>query len=243
MPASRETDPPADTQEPRALSTTALSLRCAHETSQYFGRRPHDPRFCLELFRRAIAEGSQEAWEAVFTQYQPLVAGWVIRHPAFHRCGEDESYFVNRAFEKLWSAMVGRGVSQLGDLPGVLRYLQMCVHSAVVDHLRQQEKPLDELEPVPLGDSDTGPEPSAYDPQLERVEREEFWGLVNRKLRDKKEKQVVYGSYVLGLKPQEICAVFHKQFATPEDVYLAKQNVLARLRRDPELRRSLGLDD
>jgi len=240
---SRETVSSAAPEEPQDLSVADLARRCAQETSQFFGRRAHDPRYCLELFRRAIAAGDQSAWEAVFTQYRPLVAGWVIRHPAFHRCREEEPYFVNRAFEKLWSAMAGRSVSGFGDLAGILRYLQMCVHSAVVDHLRRLHSSAEGPDPIPLGDSVPAMEPAAPAGQIDRVEREEFWTLINRKLRGRKEKEVVYGSYVLGLKPQEICSIFHRTFPTAGDVYLAKQNVLTRLRRDRELRRLLGIDD
>jgi DNA-directed RNA polymerase specialized sigma24 family protein len=242
-PASRKAESPANPEDVQGFSVGELARRCTHETSQYFNRRPHDPRFCLELFRRAITEADQTAWEAVFIQYRPLVTGWVVRHPAFHRCREEEPYFVNRAFEKFWSALAGREVAGVGDLPGVLRYLQMCVHSAVVDHLRQERPALQAYDSEPDGDSGTIREPSAPDGEIERVEREEFWRLIDRKLRSRKDKQVIYASYVLGLKPQEVCSVFHKTFTTPADVYLAKQNVLSRLRRDPELRQLLGIDD
>ena len=222
---------------------TNLAQRCAEETSHFFGGQAHDPRYCYELFHRAVVRGEQAAWEAVFSQYRPLVTAWVLRHPGFRRTGEEDAYFVNRAFEKLWSALTAESFSRFESLAAILRYLQMCVHSAVVDHLRQTEHRWEP--PVPASPSSEEPrrEPSAYDPQLDRLEREQLWAVIERKLRDEKERQVIYASYVIGLKPQEICATFHKLFRSADAVYLAKQNVLARLRRDPDLRRSLGLGD
>ena len=55
-----------------------------------------------------------------------------------------------------------------------------------------------------------------------------------------RERLVVYASFSLGLKPRELCAQYGDQFANVRDVYRIKQNVLERLRRDPELKTILG---
>jgi DNA-directed RNA polymerase specialized sigma24 family protein len=222
---------------------TDLAQRCAEETSHFFGGQAHDPRYCHELLYRAVVLGEQAAWEAVFAQYRPLVTAWVLRHPGFRQTGEEGAYFVNRAFEKLWAALTVETFGRFESLAAILRYLQMCVHSAVVDHLRQAEHAWERAAASPPSAEEPKQEPSGYDPQLDRLERAEFWAVIEGKLRDDKERQVIYASYVIGLKPQEICEVFHKLFGSPDEVYLAKQNVLARLRRDPDLRHSLGLGD
>ena len=72
----------------RVLALASVAQRCARETELFFQRRRYNPRYCFELFRRAIVERSQGAWELAYAQYRPLVAGWVERHPAFPASGE-----------------------------------------------------------------------------------------------------------------------------------------------------------
>ena len=62
------------------------------------------------------------------------------RHAAFPASGEEAQYFVNRAFDKLWTAMTPQKFERFPDLKSLLRYLQMCVHSAIIDHVRVAER-------------------------------------------------------------------------------------------------------
>jgi DNA-directed RNA polymerase specialized sigma24 family protein len=218
------------------LALPDVARRCAQETSRFFGRQQHDPAFCYELFRRALADRDECAWELLYTQYSPLVTGWVKRHPAFAASGEDPAYFVNRTFEKLWVALTSERFGCFPDLPALLRYLQMCVHSAVVDHLRGGER-------AAIGAADDPPpEESGEDEAGADLERAEFWQAVGSRLHDEKERRVVYGSFVLGLKPREMQSRFPGTFRDVQEVYAIKENVLARLGRDAELRKLLMLD-
>ena len=120
------------------LQTFALggiAHRCTEETALFFAHRPHDPRYCYELFRRAILLRNQRAWELIYAEYQPLAAGWINRHSGFPASGEETQYFVNRAFEKMWQAVTPDRFNQFPDLQSLLRYLQMCAHSAIMDRL------------------------------------------------------------------------------------------------------------
>lgn len=92
--------------DPRLLTLPGLALRCGQESERFFRRQDYDPRYCFELFRRAILHRNSQAWEIIYTQYRPLVAGWVERHPTFPTSHEENEYFVNRAFEKMWTALI-----------------------------------------------------------------------------------------------------------------------------------------
>jgi hypothetical protein len=83
---------------------------------------------------------NQRAWELICAQYDAQVSRWVKRHPAFPTSGEEVPYFVNRAFEKTWVALTAERFGNFPDLKSLLRYLQMCVHSAVMDHARTAER-------------------------------------------------------------------------------------------------------
>jgi len=223
---------------PENLSLSSIAYRCARETDAFFARRPHDPRFCFELFRRAIVEHSERAWRLVYDQYRPLVAGWTERHSAFSSCGEEVQFIVNGAFDRMWSALTPDRFQRFSDLRSLLRYLQMCVHSVILDLVRKTQLPqisLNHAEPnlaqISLHNLGSRPEDGIY--------RQEFWQAIQARLKDEQELRVVYASFVLGLKPREICARYEDLFVDVRQVYRVKENVLARLRRDSELYRAL----
>lgn len=226
----------------RVSALASIAHRCARETELFFQRQPHDPRYCFELFRRAIADRDQGAWALVYAQYQPLVTRWVERHSAFASSGEDVEYFVNRAFEKMWAAINPDKFSRFPDLKSLLRYLQMCVHSAILDQVRQAQHLviLSSVEDLARGSMPQSP--TTDEQALAGVYRQQFWDQISTRLRNEQERKVVYGSFVLGLKPREICVQFQRTFRDVREVYRVKENVLARLRRDTELGEVLGHD-
>jgi DNA-directed RNA polymerase specialized sigma24 family protein len=222
-----------------AFTVAGIAHRCAQETQRFFERLGYDARYCFELFRRAVVDRSQQAWESIYDQYRSLVGGWVQRHAAFPDAGEDVHYFVNRAFERMWLAVDPDKFQRFPDLKSILRYLQMCVHSALTDQVRKAAAPLADVE---VERQPTGGAPAnrtVEDHALHRVHRREFWREVEGRLKDEKERCVVYGAYVLALKPRQIYEHFPDTFLDVREIYRVKENVLARLRRDTELHKSL----
>ena len=224
------------------LTLTSIAHRCTRETELFFQRQRHDPRYGFELFRRAIMDHDEHAWDLVYHQYRPLVTGWVGRHSAFPASGEEVQYYVNRAFEKMWVAMTPEKFGRFSNLKALLRYLQMCVHSAIIDRVRKAELHLVDIETAESAVWDTANDSPSGDQALDRVHRQEFWREVNTRLKNDRERKVVYGSFVLALKPRELCAHFQDTFRDVKDVYRVKENVLARLSRDTELQKLLSGD-
>lgn len=226
----------------QTLPLPDIASRCARETRLFFEGQDHDLGHCFELFRRAIVDGNQRAWDRVYEQYRPLVTGWVKRHSAFPTSGEEAQYFVNRTFEKMWGAMTPTKFRRFPNLKPLLRYMQTCVHSVIIDQVRVAEQPTWDVQIETLtnehGDKDMAVENLA----LDRVHRQEFWKEIRTRLRDEKECCVVYGSFILALKPREIYAQFPETFYDVADVYRVKENVLARLRRDAKLKKLLKDD-
>ena len=50
------------------LTLAGVAHRCARETELFFQRQSYDPRYCCELFRRAIVDRDQGTWELVYAQ-------------------------------------------------------------------------------------------------------------------------------------------------------------------------------
>jgi DNA-directed RNA polymerase specialized sigma24 family protein len=167
-----------------ALTLAGLTHRCAQETELFFKRHVYDPAYCYELFRRALLERNQRAYECLYTQYQPLVAGWVERHPSFPGADEEVQYFVNRAFEKMWHALGAEKFSRFGDLKALLSYLKLCTHSAVIDFARARrlalldEESSDAALTIQAGHDDVEEE------VIDEGAQQEFWRQINLRLAD-----------------------------------------------------------
>jgi DNA-directed RNA polymerase specialized sigma24 family protein len=220
------------------LSLPALVRRCAIESDHFYHSRPYDARFAHELFRRALVERDEIAWEHVYTHYSPLVESWVRRSGAFVGSGESSEFFIGAAFTKFWRAVSPERFATFATLAALLSYLQLCTSSVVIDSVRAQswaEMVADDTLPA-----DQTPRASADDQAIERVSRAEFWRYIDTQLNCDAERAVVLGSFVLGMKPGEICQQRPDLFANVGDVYNIKRNVLSRLSRNAELRQRLS---
>lgn len=227
--------------EPQHMALADLADWCTHQTELYFQHQSHDPRYCFELFRRAIRERDQPAWQLICLQYQPLVAGWVRQHSGFEESGEEVQYFVNGAFAKISISLTPDRFAGFSDIGSLLRYLKMCVHSVIVDHHRLAEQ--ERFAPLEDASKEESPDPSPEEQTMDRSEHQALWDLINSRLQDEKERAAIYGSFVLALKPQELYELFRNVFRDIDEIYRVKQNILSRLRRDPEFRKFLGQDD
>lgn len=220
------------------LDFATLVRRCGTESERFYRGQAHDPSFSYELFRRALVERSEAAWEYIFTHYSPLVESWVRRSGAFASSGETSEFFVVSAFTRFWRAVTPEKFMSFPTLASLLHYLQLCAGCVVIDSVRAQSwaEMLPE-EAVPVGRM---PLVAPDEEAMERVNREEFWNYINGQLNDEAERVVVYNSFVMGMKPGDIYTGRPDLFEGVGDVYNVKRNVLGRLSRNQELRRLLA---
>jgi hypothetical protein len=224
-----------------------LAAACRRETDRFRSGQPSADEYCFELFRRAISDRDEAAWEAVVVQYRGVVLTWVQRHGG--ASVQDADYWVNRTFDRFWSAMRPERFGLFEGLPRVLKYLQMCAATAVLDELRAQRatphESLDQLFGARPGAQRETPgaevgDPAGTDAEASAVERlagQELWGAIAAEVPDEGERTVLYCSFALGMKPAEIAERRPELFAGVPDVYRIKRNVLERLRRSPAIRR------
>ena len=233
--------------DPKYMSVESLAQHCAQETRLYFKNLEHDTKFCFELFRRAILERSNSAWEAIRAQYTALIAKWVNhwadRHPDFPLASQEHEDFIEDAFIRFWHSFTPEKFARSQELKAVLKYLKMCVNSSISDTWRKMHR---EQFDQRLEKNDDGEESAPVNPgptPEELIQNGEIWQLIKSRLKDEKEYTVVYASFHLGLSPREIIAEYPKVFRGINEVYQCKANVWARLARDSDLRKLLNLDD
>lgn len=222
--------------DPRLLELEELRSLCAAETERFFRHQDSDARYCYEIFRRAIVAHDQAAWECIYSQYQPLVLGWIHRHGLSAVLSEEPQYLANRAFERLWAGVTSQKFTNFPDLKSILRYLQMCVNAVLVDIARSRTRDSlvedDALEP---GIPDSSERRALEERVLRKTQAERLWALLEERCKDYKERCILIGMFVNALKARQIHVEYPGLFQDVQEVYRVKENLLARLQRDQEL--------
>lgn len=219
------------------MELTTLVRRCLVESERFYRGQPHDTRYAYELFRRALVERNETAWEYIYSHYSGLVESWVRRSGAFVSSGESSEFFVTLAFTKFWRAITPERFASFATLAALLHYLQLCTGCVVIDSVRAQSWA--EMLPEEAILFSRTPWAAPDEEATDRVNRQEFWYYINTQLKDEAERVVVFSSFILGMKPGDIYNQRRDLFASVNDVYNVKRNVLGRLSRNQELRQLL----
>ena len=217
---------------------------CRDETGKFLRRAESDDAFCLELFRRAVCERSDAAWEAIMAQYRSLVVAWVRQQRVALALAESDDYWVNRVFERFWRAVGADRFDRFEGLSALLKYLKLCAHSVLLDEARARAaRGGDSLDDVAAGASRRRAAvplaPDVEDIAVGELSAGELWQAIEAELADDVEQLVAYHSFVRGLKPREIYERYPEQIGSVADVHRIKRNVIERLRRSPQIRRFL----
>jgi DNA-directed RNA polymerase specialized sigma24 family protein len=221
----------------RQIPLSELASHCRDQTQRFVRGETTDDRYCLEIFQRAIVDREDAAWSAVLAQYSGIVLAYVSQHTAASNMEHSQDYWINRAFQRFWSAVGPDRFGQFPDLASLLKYLKLCVHSVILDEVRaRRARVAVSLDEVPETFSTTA---SAERSVLNEVSREQLWTAVLDEVSDEAEYQVTYLAFVRDLKPGEIYDRRPELFESVADVYRIKRNVLQRLRRSPRMQEFL----
>ncbi len=217
------------------LSVDALAQRCAEETDKFNHRQPNDAQYCFELMRRALAEGSADAFTLIYQVYERQVLSWVYSHSRFAQTGEDADYFAGAALRTFYFALRGPKFDKFPSLPQVLSYLKLCVHTAIAQYIRDQQPtattPIDEVGEI------------AHTPDLgTRADAADLWAYICRLLPDERDRLLARYAFMQDLKPRQIVAANPTQWRDEREVSVALYRIRRMLRGDPELLRRAGYE-
>lgn len=222
----------------RQAPLAQLVIQCREETAKFLRRELSRDLFCLEIFRRAICDRDEAAWAAVFTQYQGMVLAWVRRHPASANMREDDIYWVNRTFDRFWTAVGPERFGAFLGMAAVLRYLKLCGHSVLLDEVRARGSGRDDALDDRVAESVATPD--VADTAIGELAGNDLWEAIAAEAQDEAERRAAYLCFVLDLKPREVQERHPELYATVDDVYRIKRNLLDRLRRNPRIRAFLA---
>ena len=214
------------------VSVADLASRCAEETGRFLAQQRSDTRFCFELFRRALVEQDEGAFQHIYTVFQRHVLGWISRDAYFTFYTRRGGLFCILDVLYLLQSAPGRKFTHFNELSHLLSYLRDCAHTTILQYIRQQrhhdtQVALDQART--LGESEAG--------ATAQLDAQQLWQHIEQLLNNAQERQVAYAVFVLGYKPRELPAAFP---ALISDAHAASQllyRIRQRLRNDPLLRR------
>jgi len=215
------------------LTIDDLGRLCAAETEKFNRRLPSDAQYCFELLRRALADGAAEAFTRVYLVYERQVQAWVHGHSRFAQTGESPEYFASAAWSTFYFALRGPKFASFPSLPQALAYLKLCVHTAIMQYLRDQPPAAalaEQIERVPA--------PAAPDP----FDAELLARRVAALLPDAQDRLLAHCVFAEDLKPRQIVAAYPGRWASERDVTVALYRIRRTLRGDLELRRMFGVE-
>ena len=210
------------------LSNSELAQHCANETHKYTRQQENDTRFCFELSRRALQDENTDAFTHLYRIYIVQIRNWVYQHPLFAATGEEVDYFVQQAIANFYFALRSSHFQGFSHMSAVLKYLKMCVHTAIAEYIRTQKitETLDEDVPYPSNMS-------------EHIHQHEIWERITQVLTDERDRRLAYYAFALWLKPADIAESYPHEWQDAREVSVALYNVRGVLRRDARLRELL----
>lgn len=217
------------------LSLDLLAQHCTAETTKYLQRQPSDSRFGFELMRRALTDENHDAFSYVCDIYARQVKAWVYGHSKYGQTEEDADFFVNAAFSAFFCALRGPKFARFTNLAPVMAYLKACVHSAIMQYLRDQNSSR-------LISLESAEEISDQECMDEHANASELWEHIVVLLPDMRSRKLAYMSFVQDLKPRQIVDILPQEWYSERDVSVALYRIRQLLRNDPTLRQLMGID-
>ena len=178
--------------------------------------------YCLELLRRIIAEGDQEARAELQQRWNEILLEWLHSHPsrAVACRWESEEYYIAMAFERLWQA-ASEGQVRYQALAEVLTYLRACLNGIILETLRTNSRPGESSRPRPG-------EPGKPDVD-DCADASEIWARLQAMLADQREQRLAYLLYHCGLGPGEIVRFYPQEWSDVQEIHCLRRAILERL--------------
>lgn len=117
-----------------------LARRCQQETDTYHRIGSSDPFPCLTLFRLALEENREDAWNKIVELYAVELRRRCYKYASWnYLIQEDQDDIVFETFERL-AEQNRKKPLQISSLEGVLKYLYLCLSTVILLHKRAREK-------------------------------------------------------------------------------------------------------
>jgi hypothetical protein len=206
-----------------ALSIEALAAQCSREIDNYCKGELWTDEYGLELLRRAIVQGDQEAWVGVQHCFSGLVLRWLRRHPKSDvaRLLKSEENYVAQTFERFWQATALTRHVEFITLAAALQFLRASLNGVILDTLRANARPGE----VMLPETGEAGELQAED----TTDRGEVWEALQTMLADEREKRLAYLLFHCGLSPKGIVYSYSQELHDVREISHLRHSIFEQL--------------
>src|SRR5579863_2703942 len=167
------------------MNLSSLSTRCSHEMSKRRRKESFDDAYCLEIFRRAIVQGIDQAWVVLQERFSDSIRIWLHIHPRNDvalRHDSEENY-IAMTFSRFWHAVHDQKL-EFQSLVAALSYLHATLNGIIMDTMRSQMRSKE----VPLPEADSHEEPAANESDTGQA----IWLSIQQLLTDPQEQRLAY---------------------------------------------------
>ena len=214
---------------PGTMSLSALADRSMSEINNYRRGEPTNGQYSLEIFRRAMLEHDNDAWDLLINRFQGFLLAAFRRHPGSEAATHLDSpeNYVARAFARFWVAAVHNQQVTFTSLGAALRFLRLCLNSAILDMLRSYTPTRE----VPLPEPGFAGEPAVED----QDDGSELWEVIRTMLPSERERRLAFLLYHCNLRPREIVRRCPHEFSDVNEIYRLRRNIVDRLKRNADV--------
>ena len=205
------------------LTTRELAAHCVGEINNFRRGEPGSEKYSIELLRRAIVQGEEEARVCIERCFSEQVLSWFSCHPNRETASEidREENYVAQTFERFWQATALTQHIEFNSLAGAVRYLRACLNGAMIDALRTYSR----SQKIPLPD----PRESGERRIENKVESNDVWDRLTKVIPNGKEQRLAYLLFQCGLKPRQIMLFCPQEFRDVQHINRLRSNMMNRL--------------
>jgi len=208
-----------------SFSDQEIAEHCREESAK---RAPNPrPSYCFELFRRAIDNSSQAAWDAIHRQYQALIRDWIGSDNVNREDLLQESYLkFFKAFQSKYT------LAQFPNINTIIGAWRVITKNIVIDFQRVKKPAIQGLDE--MIESFQTPQTDA-DPSLntQHFDQQRLIRYIQDQLKDEEERIVFEQRFEFDLKPAAIAKKYPHLFASAKAVSTVVERIKLRLKRDP----------
>ena len=214
--------------DPKLESTSPLAQRCAEETEKFRRHQESNPEVCFELFRRALAEQSDEALSHIYRIFFKYLNKSIRRHYPNIR-DEDVQDFFSIGFSRFFNKLHGKHFTSFTELGAVINYLKACVFSAIYEEWRKKRIKTISIEET----TQHNPHYPEFGKELLRAD---IWSRICELLLSEEDQFLARCLFVEQLKPSEILLFHPNKYQDAEVIRVGRQRIVRTLRKDLDLR-------
>ncbi|MBN2737010.1 MAG: sigma-70 family RNA polymerase sigma factor [Spirochaetales bacterium] len=210
--------------EIKSLGVFQLKENCQEQTRLFYAQKNFTTSYCYELFRRFFEDNDQSALSALYTIYRPQLIHWIKNHKYFHQILSDEDEIAIDSLSHFIFALKRHQFSDFANIPALLAYWRICVHSVISLQWRKTQK-----QQFLHQQENKVQEDILFENQMLKAE---VWQRIQKILPSEEDQRLAKLIFVYNMRPRHIAKDFSETWADPNSVRVAQQRIKRQLQKD-----------